>query len=288
MFLPPSATVTPDPLVTPSPTPVPTASPTPKPETTPTADYATPSKVYFLLTLADGTTGLVPVQRESFMPADLPAETLQTLLDGPAGFELAGNPPPLSQIPKGTRLVRLDMSGPVAHVALSRAFLAPNSAEATLQRIAQVVYTLTQFPAVTAVSITVDSAVVAAHTSAGVLRRPLKRTDFSEQLPAIFVDAPAWGSGHTGSPLQIQGYANVYEAQFIVQVRDLAGTVLAAQVVTATCGTGCWGTFLTSLPYSLATPGWGSLRAYNASAKDGTPENERIYPLMLAPGQTAP
>ena len=278
VFLPTGSMVTPEPFVTPAPTMTPTATP----EITPTAEFATPVRAYLMLTLADGTTGLVPVRRDLFMLMDPPAaETMRALLDGPDAVERASDPAPFTQIPVGTRLVTLDMSGPVANVELSREFLG-GSPKAVLERMAQVVYTLTQFPTVTSVAISVERVAVTAPFTGGALKRPLKRTDFSEQLPAICVDTPAWGD-LTTSPITVRGYANVFEAQFMVQIRDGAGTVLSAKTVTASCGTGCWGTFLTTLPYSVAIDQWGTLRVYSASAKDGAPENERIYPIRLRP-----
>ena len=51
----------------------------------------------------------------------------------------------------------------------------------------------------------------------------------------------------------------------------------------ATCGTGCRGTFDVSLRYTVSKGQWGTLRAYNLSAKDGTPEDIRDYPVWLTP-----
>ena len=52
----------------------------------------------------------------------------------------------------------------------------------------------------------------------------------------------------------------------------------------ASCGTGCWGTFDVTLPYSNGHTQWGTLRVYDLSAKDGSPENVRDYPVWLIPG----
>ena len=68
-----------------------------------------------------------------------------------------------------------------------------------------------------------------------------------------------------------------------VELRDSSGAVLASQSVTASCGTGCWGTFSTSVPYTVATAQWGTLRVYDPSAKDGSPQDVRIYPVWLTP-----
>jgi germination protein M len=49
----------------------------------------------------------------------------------------------------------------------------------------------------------------------------------------------------------------------------------------ATCGTGCRGTFDVTLPYSVPAAGWGTLRVWEASAMDGSPQNVREYPVWL-------
>ena len=52
----------------------------------------------------------------------------------------------------------------------------------------------------------------------------------------------------------------------------------------ATCGTGCRGTFDVTLDYNVSAAQWGTLRVYAGSAKDGSPENVREYPVWLTPG----
>jgi hypothetical protein len=51
----------------------------------------------------------------------------------------------------------------------------------------------------------------------------------------------------------------------------------------ATCGTGCRGTFDVSLEYGVAKGQWGTLHAYDPSAKDGSPQDIRDYPVWLTP-----
>ncbi len=100
--------------------------------------------------------------------------------------------------------------------------------------------------------------------------------------PNIFVDRPAYGAA-LGNPGRVSGNANVFEATFRVAVLDGAGKVLVDRQVMATCGTGCRGTFAVSLSYKVSKGQWGTLRAYNLSAKDGTPEDIRDYPVWLTP-----
>ena len=93
---------------------------------------------------------------------------------------------------------------------------------------------------------------------------------------------PAWG-GELTSPGRVTGLANVFEAQFRLQVLDSQRRVLADTAVHATCGTGCWGTFDATVGYSVPTAQWGTLRVFDPSAKDGTPTDIREYPVWLTP-----
>jgi hypothetical protein len=240
-------------------------------------------RVYFMMGLPDGTTGLVPVAREVPKTVAVGAAAMRALIAGPTAAEATASPAPFSLLPAGTRFIGLTINAAVATVDLSGEFAGGGGTASVYGRLAQVVYTLTQFPTVSSVRFLLDGVAVTTFSSEGVLLdKPLKRTDFRNELPAIFVDQPAWG-GHAGNPVTILGYANVFEAQFTAQIRDGAGTVLSARTITATCGTGCWGTFLAKLAYTVAAAQWGTLRVYDASAKDGTPENERVYPIWLTP-----
>ncbi len=80
------------------------------------------------------------------------------------------------------------------------------------------------------------------------------------------------------------GNADVFEATFRVRVVDAGGKTLVDQQVMASCGSGCRGTFSTTVDYVVGKGQWGTLRAYDLSAKDGTPENVREYPVWLTPG----
>jgi hypothetical protein len=154
------------------------------------------------------------------------------------------------------------------------------------QRLGQVVYTLTQFSTVTKVAFLLDGVPATTFGGEGVTftpqGRPIVRADFEDQLPAIFVDRPAWGAS-IGNPGTVSGNANVFEAVFRVAILDAAGTTLVDKQVTASCGTGCRGDFRTSVSYSAKKAQWGTLRVYDLSAKDGTLENVTEYRVWLTP-----
>jgi len=86
-----------------------------------------------------------------------------------------------------------------------------------------------------------------------------------------------------GNPAQLGGIANVFEATFRAQILDATGKILEDEQVTATCGTGCWGSFKTSVPYTVAKAQYGTLRVFEPSARDGSPINVTDYRVWLTP-----
>ena len=100
--------------------------------------------------------------------------------------------------------------------------------------------------------------------------------------PPILVVTPAPG-GTLPSPGRVMGTADVFEAQFRLQVLDGRRNVLIDLPVQATCGTGCRGTFDVTVRYTIPAAGWGTLRVFDLSAKDGTPADISEYPVWLTP-----
>jgi hypothetical protein len=129
----------------------------------------------------------------------------------------------------------------------------------------------------------IEGEVVTEFSSEGILiDGPLTRADFEDQLPATFVDSPYY-FGPAGNPLRIVGNANVFEAQFIATLTDNDGLILAEVPVTATCGTGCRGTFDVTIPYDVDVAQLGALIVFDQSAQDGEPVHVREYPVLLTP-----
>ena len=108
------------------------------------------------------------------------------------------------------------------------------------------------------------------------------RADFIDLLPDIWVDRPAFNAA-IGNPAHVTGNANVFEATFRMSILDATGKVIADVQVMASCGSGCRGTFDTTIAYTVSKGQYGTLRAYNPSAKDGTPESIRDYRVWLTP-----
>jgi germination protein M len=285
--VPPSGDATPGPTDAPSasPTIVPSAptpsssaaSPTPAaptPTATPAPSGTAIVRAYFVLGSFTGNAGLVPVLRDISATTGVAAAAMRQLIAGPSADELGARPAMYTSVPAATKLLGLTIKGGVATVNLSKEFDTGLNAAGLDARFGQVVYTLTQFSTVDTVALQIDGSPVSV---------PAVRTGYQDKLlPAIFVDRPAWGAA-AGNPAKVSGVANVFEAAFRIQIKDGKGKVIADQQVMASCGTGCWGTFSTTIAYTVSKAQWGTLRVFDLSARDGTPVDVTEYPVWLTP-----
>lgn len=182
-------------------------------------------------------------------------------------------------VPHGTKLLGLTIANGTAVVDLSGQFESGGGSLSMMMRLAQVVYTLTQFSSVQRVEFRLDGAAVPVFGGEGIeLSGPQTRGGYEYVLPAIFVESPLPGQ-RVESPIRITGTANTFEAMFVVRVEDPAGNVLNEGPVQATSGTGTRGTFDASITYPLAASGAGAIVVYEESAKDGSFINEVRIPL---------
>ncbi len=219
-------------------------------ETTTTAAETTSARVYFL---RDGKVW--PVTRE------IPAHDAMAVLD-----ELGARPTPREQtdLDLTTAVRKSDQSVEISKLSIGGGLARYSpSQELTREGLAQVVYTLTQFPEVGAVVI--DG-------------KRYTRADFEEQTPLILVESPL-AYEEVRSPLRATGTANTFEATFQYELKDGDGNVVDEHFVTATSGTGTRGTFdFTTKPVDDV----GSLVVFELSAKDGTRVNEVEIPLRTS------
>jgi germination protein M len=265
-----------------SPGPLESTAASPGASATP-APGSTTIRAYFFLGSFVDNAGLVPVLREIPKTQAVGAAAVQALLDGPSDSELGARPAMYTTVPEGTRFLGLSIDAGIATVNLSREFESGGGSASVLGRLAQVVYTLTQFPTVSGVRFELDGVPVSTFSGQGViLDSPVDRSDYTDFLPAVFVDRPAWG-GVLGGPARLVGVANVFEATFHVRIKDAAGHSLADGPVMASCGTGCWGTFDVTVPYVIGTAQWGTLQVYELSAQNGAVINLTEYPVWLTP-----
>jgi germination protein M len=181
-----------------------------------------------------------------------------------------------SAIPSETRLIGVDVAGGLATVDLSGDFLA-DLGDDTALRVAEVVYTLTQFPTVERVTLLLDSVPVPTIGFDAVRVVDVDRSDFEDQTPAVLVEAPTPGQAVT-SPVRVTGTANTFEATVGYEVLDADGAALDDGFTTATSGTGTRGTFdLTVDPPA----GPAVLRFFQPSAEDGSPRDVYEVPVTV-------
>jgi len=231
---------------------------------------------------------------------------MMALLAGPSAKEQAPKWPIKTLIPAGTKVLGIEIAGGRATVDLSAEFASLSSDDAwdlgsySLHgRVAQVVYTLTQFTTVDRVNFKLDGKAVKAlfgmpdpesgASETIALDKPITRATDRDHysyrdhfLPVIFVERPAWGAA-LPNPGRVTGLANVFEAQFRIAVFDRNDKVLVDRPVLATEGTGAWSRFDVKLAYDVSTAQWGTLRVWDVSEHTGRPVAVREYPVFLRP-----
>jgi len=276
-----------------SPDVTPSSEPSVEPSTEPSGATVSPSasiaptgttivRTYFWLGGAPGSAGLVATLRTVPGSKTVATAAMNALLAGPTATE-SGLRGITSAVPARSQLLGMTIKDGVATVDLSSEFESGGGSASVLTRLGQVVYTLTQFPSVKSVLFLIEDQPANVFSSQGiVLDKPVGRSDYVQLLPAIWVDRPAFNAA-IGNPAHVTGSADVFEATFRISILDGTGKVLADQQVMATCGSGCRGTFDVSIAYTISKAQYGTLRVYDPSAKDGTPENVRDYRVWLTP-----
>lgn len=202
---------------------------------------------------------LWPSQRTVPRTAATSRAALDALAAGPNGAERSAGVG--SAVPAGTRL-GVTIAGGQATVTGPAGFAGDRL------RQAQVVYTLTQYPTVSRVRF------AGASGSVG-------RGDFADLLRPVVAYRPVIGQRVT-NPVTVSGTANVFEATVTVRVLDAAGREVGTAFTTATCGSGCRGTYAIAVRYRVAGPQAGTVEAYALSAEDGSPQHVVRVPVTLA------
>jgi germination protein M len=238
--------------------------------------------VTYQVWFAEGETLFVTYRSQDRTPR-VGSAALEALLRGPDEFEQGYGLS--SAIPEGTQLLGLRIEDGIAYVDLTSEFESGGGTLSMQMRLAQVVYTLAQFPTVEGVLFSLDGEQVDVIGGEGiVVDQPLRRRDFRELVPAILVTSPALGQT-VGNPVVIRGSANVFEANVSVEVLDASGQEIASTFTTATCGTGCRGTFAVSLEYEVDEEQDGMLVVHDDDAAGtGTFPHEVRIPVRLTPG----
>ena len=227
--------------------------------------------------------GLVSVRRTHRRTQLVATAAVEALLEGPSAAERAAGI--VSAVPKGTRLLGISIHHDgVATVDLTSEYQSGGGSLSMQTRLGQVVYTLTQFPTVKRVRFRLDGTPVNVFSSEGiVLDHPVGRRDYADLLPAIELATPAEGAQVT-SPVTVSGTANVFEANVSIEILDASGKVLGKTFTTASCGTGCRGSFSVPLKFEVGRRQRGTVVVHDDDAAGrGKPPHEVRVPVTLAP-----
>jgi len=269
--------------------PASTAQPPSGHQTPPSASMTTPLPT---ATPTQGTTQQVVLQTwftrqgklfvtERTVPATVSVgrAALDRMLAGPSAAEYAAGV--RSQIPGGTQLLGLRITAGTATADFTSSFTSAASPSTMPLRIAQVVYTLAQFPSVTGVRFEINGQGVTVIGGVPV-QDPQTPAMYDGYLPAIIVRNPLIGEQVTG-PVTVSGTADVFEAVVSVRILDSAGGEIARTFTTASCGTGCRGDYSVAVSYTVPKEEAGTIEVFESSAKDGQPVNVQLIPVTLAP-----
>jgi germination protein M len=222
---------------------------------------------------------VIPVRR--FVPHTVAVAqaAVFSLLRGPTASERESGYS--SQIPARTTLRGISVSRGVATVDLSRRFESGGGSLSMQLRLAQVVYTLTQFPVVSRLAFRLDGRPVESIGGEGILvSPPVGRAGFEAQTPPILVEQPLPGD-IVGTPMLVRGTANVFEARLVVDLVTTNGVLLARRNVMATAGSGTRGRFNAQITLAARVARF-VIVAYAHSPKNGARIDVVRIPVMIA------
>lgn len=161
-------------------------------------------------------------ERRSTTDPNVLDAAVRVLAEGPNAVEasigLTGHIAPRVQF----QGVTLDSATGVATVRFNRYFETAN----TRPQVAQVVYTLTQFPGVRAVKFLIDGE---DNGATGV--PPMSRADLADRTPTNFVDTP-WLNAAVGRRFRLRGSSSAAAGQLVWRLESLDGRSLAAGPLT--------------------------------------------------------
>ncbi len=251
-------------------TPATTASPTTAAPTTVAPDEGpvvaegqTLNRIWFLTAserlapaYRDGTTG---------------AASMSALLAGPVAGDTEGL---VSLIPAGTELRSIAVVDGVATVDLTGTFASGGGSLSMTGRIAQVVYTLTEFPGVDRVAFALDGQPTEMIGGEGIIvAPPVGRDDFVDFKPFITVTTPRPGET-VSSPFLVSGQNSTNENNVEISLEADDGTPLVSTFATGTgpimddLGNPVWGPYQASIAFDPGSATEGTLMVYESSMED--------------------
>ncbi len=240
----------------------------------PTTPTTNPTLVDVRIYLLRGER-LAVTHRQVEGPAVL-RNALAELLEGPTDSERAAGLH--TEIPDGTTLRDLKLADGLATVDLSRDYERGGGTLSMTARLAQVIFTATQFDNADEVLFWLDGAPVEFFGGEGiVLGDAQQRRDVDWALTkGIIIDTPLPGATVT-SPITVTGEGDVFEADFPMEVRR-NGERIGDVVIVFAGAWGNWADFETTI--SVDAPA-GPIELVALSPVGCTPDSEPNCPMDL-------
>ncbi len=192
-----------------------------------------------------------------------------------------------TSIPSGTRVLGISVDDTTATIDLSAEFAASSGSLDETMRLAQIVFTVTQFDDIDRVKFHIDGVPEDPILSHGVVVGDgLTRDDFATVRPSILIEQPYPGAEVT-NPLTMQGQSNTFEGtvRYAITTGGGDGVLITEGFTTATGGMGIWGSFEVTVDLtdfaSEYQPGPGSVIMWEDSPRDGSQLNVVEIPIVL-------
>jgi hypothetical protein len=237
-----------------------------------------PTTVSIHLLLDQGGLGpfLVPVEREVGDTTAVARAAVTALLEGPTDDEAASLPAVSTSIPDDVVLRGLSIDDGLATVDLSADFAAGGGSFTMLARVAQLTYTVTQFPTVDGLAIELDGEPITVFSAEGLdVTPPVTRAAFDGAgvLPPVFVETPRYGGDFEA---RLTGTSST--ETFAAQILDGDGRLLGGRDVTVDV-TAERAAFDVSVPYISLTEQFGIVLVEDEADRTAS---LREYPVTLA------
>jgi len=185
--------------------------------------------------------------------------------------------------PKGTKILGINIKDGLATVDFSQEVLSANTGAAIeALGIASIVNTMTEFPSVQKVKLTVEGSAEKGMDwwgHIGLYKQPFTRDLSRVMEPAIWLTAPKAGQT-VGSPMKVAGMAMVFEATVNYRLKNSEGKILAEGFAQAAAGAPEHGEFSFTIDFAAET-GKGTLEVFEVSMKDGGEINKVSVPVVF-------
>ena len=224
---------------------------------------------------------LTPAYREG-----ITAEVaIRDLLAGPVSDDGDGV---VTMIPEGTDLRSVSVADGVATVDLTGDFASGGGSLSMFGRVAQLVFTVTEFPGVDQVVLTLDGSTDLGGEGVS-LGTPLRRDDFEEFKPPVIVTSPLPGQ-EVSTPFLVSGENSTFENTVYISLAADDGRELVSTFTTGlgpmmdSLGEPVWGPFEASIAFDAGSATGGDVIVTEAtgSAEEGGPPMQFAVPVQFS------